>query len=170
MAGFERIIALAFGGRAYAGADRANWLMTAVHRACPIRLLMEGGAPGADELCRKWADANKVPGITIDAIWERRGKPAGPRRNRGMARAKPDLAIMFPGGIGTRDMLGVCVENDIPVISAALAFTGICDGCGTDGIVWPCNGAPLANGAICVACIIGRDLQPHLDVPPAPAL
>ena len=30
---------------------------------------------------------------------------------------------------------------------------GICDGCGKRKVVFPCNGAPLANGAICIVCL-----------------
>lgn len=29
---------------------------------------------------------------------------------------------------------------------------GICDGCGAETMVYPCDGAPLAGGAICEHC------------------
>lgn len=33
------------------------------------------------------------------------------------------------------------------------AEIGTCDGCGERKVVYPCNGAPLANGSICIKCL-----------------
>lgn len=113
-------IVVVFGGRTYANANYLNAAMDAFHRNCPIRLLIEGGAPGADHHAKQWAIDRGVPHITCRADWQRMGKSAGPKRNREMAAAKPDWAVAFPGGNGTKDMFDVCEQNQIEVVDHRL--------------------------------------------------
>lgn len=71
----------------------------------PFKLLIEGGANGADRLARDWAVSRGIHVATVEALWENYGKAAGPIRNEAMLLLKPDLVIAFPGGAGTANMV-----------------------------------------------------------------
>jgi hypothetical protein len=70
-----------------------------------IRLLIQGGATGADELAAHWARARAVPCLNVPANWEKYGKAAGPIRNTAMLGYRPDVVLAFPGGKGTANMV-----------------------------------------------------------------
>ena len=81
-----------------------------------ITLVIEGGASGADTLAREWGQARYVPVLTMFADWQKYGKAAGPIRNGEMLeKAKPDLVIAFPGGVGTENMIKQSHEAGIEV-------------------------------------------------------
>lgn len=98
----ERI--LVCGGRDFD--DAALLEQTLNQYSDTARVLIEGGAPGADRLARSWARFRNLEVLTFYAQWQRDGKAAGPIRNRAMlANGRPDLVIAFPGGRGTADMV-----------------------------------------------------------------
>lgn len=80
-----------------------------------IAVLISGGALGADSLAEDWARRNEVTRVIMPAKWKLHGKAAGPIRNRNMIKLMPDLVVAFPGGSGTRDMIKVAKERNIPV-------------------------------------------------------
>jgi hypothetical protein len=57
------------------------------------RLVIHGGARGADELAHQWALRTATPALVVPADWERLGKRAGPLRNEAMGA----LAERFAG-------------------------------------------------------------------------
>jgi hypothetical protein len=68
-------------------------------------VLIHGGAMGADYHAKWWAIRQRLPVVEIKADWTL-GKKAGPLRNqRLIEEGRPDLAIAFPGGKGTADMV-----------------------------------------------------------------
>ena len=80
--------------------------------------LAHGGASGADELCRDWA--NRCFGATnvrqFNAYWDANGPGAGPIRNATMLdEFKPHVLIAFPGGDGTADCVKKARARGIPV-------------------------------------------------------
>ncbi len=117
---------LVFGGRDFR--DRA-WLyreLDDVDAEVGVALLIEGEAAGADRLARQWAESRRVPVLPFPADWDditvlgaivRKNKfgrlynaAAGPMRNSKMLHeGRPDMAIGFPGGSGTRDMADQCL-------------------------------------------------------------
>ncbi|MCA1379351.1 DUF2493 domain-containing protein [Bradyrhizobium sp. BRP05] len=116
-----------FGGRNF---DDRRWLyrvLDDVHGRRKITCVIEGEASGADTLARKWAEDRGVGVDPYPADWDnidrpgaivrrnRRGKlydaGAGFVRNERMLReGRPQHAIGFPGGRGTRDMATRCWE------------------------------------------------------------
>ena len=71
----------------------------------PQFLIINGGARGADSLCKEWGLRQGWPVITMDAPWQAMGNGAGFVRNGWMVTyAFPTYAVGFPGGPGTRDM------------------------------------------------------------------
>ena len=72
-----------------------------------ISILYQGGARGADLAAYHWALSRGVAEKTVEAEWDRYGPAAGRIRNQKMlSEFKPDCVIAFPGGPGTRDMVG----------------------------------------------------------------
>lgn len=75
----------------------------------PVTCVIHGGAAGADDLAREWAEASGVPCEEYPAEWEKHGRVAGPIRNQRMLdEGKPDLVLAFrmPGvSKGTDDMV-----------------------------------------------------------------
>lgn len=84
------------------------------------RVIIHGGARGADSLAGMWAltRANNV--VVCRADWRRHGPSAGPIRNRVMmTNERPQAVIAFPGGPGTADMVRVARRAGVPVIEVA---------------------------------------------------
>lgn len=80
------------------------------------RLVIDGGARGADWMASSWALENGVLSRTYRADWNAHGKAAGPIRNQRMLdEGKPDLVVAFPGGRGTADMVRRARQAGIPV-------------------------------------------------------
>jgi YspA, cpYpsA-related SLOG family len=79
--------------------------------------VVHGGAKGADEIAGK---AAALFGHEVEphfADWNMYGKRAGYRRNAEMAAGGADLCLAFWDGDspGTRQMIGLCREQGIPV-------------------------------------------------------
>lgn len=88
-----------------------------------VRVIIEGGAPGADRLARTWAQMRRIEVLTFYAQWKRHGKAAGPIRNSAMlANGRPDLVVAFEGGRGTADMVTQAKLARVPVIEVAAAI------------------------------------------------
>lgn len=96
---------LACGGRRYADYVKVCRELDALLTS-GMKVLITGGATGADELASRWAKDRAIPQIIMPAAWDRLGPKAGPARNRWMLEyAVPDLVVAFPGGRGTDHML-----------------------------------------------------------------
>jgi len=72
---------------------------------CP-RMIVQGGADGADAMAMEWGCRMAIDVQTEPADWMRHGKGAGPIRNQKMLdKFSPRVVIAFPGGAGTLDMV-----------------------------------------------------------------
>lgn len=95
------------GGRNYGNWEHVYRVLSDIHAARKIDLLVEGGAEGADRLARVWSVRNSVQlaeFAVTQAQWRKIGKSAGPRRNELMLLVcRPNLLVVFPGGLGTAD-------------------------------------------------------------------
>ncbi len=104
------LVVLVSGGRAYANRARVFEVLDAVHAANlrpwagPIRMIIHGGAPGADALAGAWAHTRRVSCKVYAANWRLLGRRAGPIRNQRMVDVRPDMVLCFPGGVGTKDL------------------------------------------------------------------
>lgn len=72
-------------------------------------LLIQGGAPGVDRIAGNMALKHNVHTAIVPALWELRGRGAGPQRNRIMLGLEPDLVLGFHWDLrdskGTADCL-----------------------------------------------------------------
>ena len=81
-----------------------------------IKLIIHGGAKGADTLADIWAKAHGIPVVRMDALWDAHGKRAGGLRNQAMLDLlHPDGVLAFPGGNGTADMIRRAEKAGLPV-------------------------------------------------------
>lgn len=104
---------LLFGGRTYADGP---YVFRVLDTFGP-RVIIEGGARGADNLARAWAQHRGVPVETYRADWDTHPRAAGIIRNAEMLRdGRPDYGIGFPGGRGTADMARRIVAAGLPLI------------------------------------------------------
>jgi predicted Rossmann-fold nucleotide-binding protein len=120
------------GGRNFDDERLVDRALSAVHRKHGIDLLIQGEAPGADTLCKRWAKAHGIPTSDMAADWDNIERPgavvrrrrdgklydaaAGGVRNQQMIdEGKPDAAVAFPGGRGTADMVARLRRHSIPV-------------------------------------------------------
>lgn len=82
-------------------------------------LVIEGGASGADYIAGAIARSLNLHVAEVKALWNQRGRGAGPQRNEIMALLEPDRAIGFHANIenskGSKDMLNRCKAHHIPV-------------------------------------------------------
>ena len=76
-----------------------------VHGACKT---------GVDAIAASLADDHYEDHELHPADWDKHGRAAGPIRNEEMAASKPEAAIVFPGGAGTRDMMLRLFAHGIP--------------------------------------------------------
>ena len=110
---------LVCGGRNFTDAIAFANAMDAHFPPESITHIINGGAPGADALSRKWAYANRVQLDVYYADWGQHGKAAGPIRNQRMLdEGKPDVVMAFPGGKGTADMVRRAEKAGVGVIRA----------------------------------------------------
>ncbi len=115
---------LVCGGRNFNDALTLGSWLGGIHKQQGISLLIEGGAPGADFMARKFAEWQGIPTKTFEADWDRHGRAAGPIRNKQMLdEGQPDLVVAFEGGKGTKNMVSQAVEAGVRVIVATKITT-----------------------------------------------
>ena len=113
---------LVCGGRGYDNQDRVNKILDKVVEAIngekgtkSVRII-HGAATGADSLAARWAAGRGIDSTAYPADWGAYGKRAGYIRNKQMLEeGKPHAVIAFPGGVGTRMMVGLAKRYGIPV-------------------------------------------------------
>lgn len=99
------------GGRHYADRHTLFAVLDTIHDAFGISRIINGAASGADDLSTRWATERLVPFQLYPAEWKKYGKPAGMIRNRAMfSDSDPDMAVAFPGGRGTENMVDIVVK------------------------------------------------------------
>lgn len=81
-----------------------------------ITEIISGMARGADQMAYNYAKACRIPFRGFPANWSQYGLSAGYIRNMEMAESKPDLVVAFPGGKGTKNMVDIAKEKNIPVL------------------------------------------------------
>ena len=93
------------------GRDYDDWAMLQeVLNIIRPTLIIQGGARGADQMAKEYAEANNIAVRTIDADWTKHGRAAGPIRNKEMLQTYPLAVIVaFPGGDGTAN----CVKQAV---------------------------------------------------------
>lgn len=105
------------GGRDFSDQGLLNAIMQ-LHVA-PKDVVVHGNARGADALADRWAIEHHNHVVRVPALWTSHGKSAGPRRNAVLAALPLRLLIVFPGGVGTADMVKQARAKGIPVIEAS---------------------------------------------------
>lgn len=115
-------VVLVTGGRYFNLTAGVHQILSAIHEKHTIECLHEGGATGADELCKLWALAHNIPVFTHEAEWKTFGPRAGTMRNSRMLRtAKPDMAVAFPGNTGTADMIAKLKKDKVTTLIGSYA-------------------------------------------------
>src|ERR1700727_625335 len=99
------MIILVTGGRDYHDHEKVSAVLSALHKANPIQIVIHGGATGADSLAAIWAMTQGIHAASVPALWNVYGNRAGPLRNGAMLLLKPELLVAFPGGRGTANMV-----------------------------------------------------------------
>lgn len=104
------------GGREFIPAqEHKDWLINAlkVNNATEV---VCGMARGADMHGYNTAKELGIPVKEFAADWVKFGKEAGRRRNKEMA-DYADMLIVFPGGVGTNDMIRQMRAKKKPIVS-----------------------------------------------------
>lgn len=118
---------LVYGGRDYKDEATLIRVLDGLHVERQITCVIEGEARGADRFAARWAARRRVPIDPYPADWTRLGLAAGPVRNAQMlAQGKPELAVAFPGGDGTKDMTKKVRKAGIKLIEVD-RFGGLCN-------------------------------------------
>ncbi len=86
-------------------------------------LVIEGGATGADQLARDWADERGVHRATVPALWKKFDRAAGPMRNTVMVEilkafsgsGRECVVYAFPGGRGTASCVSIATDAGLYV-------------------------------------------------------
>lgn len=92
------------GGREYSDKTKVKEVLDLIRPD----FIVQGGATGADQLAKEWADANGIKCHTEEAEWTKYGKPAGHIRNAKMLDDNPTaIVVAFPGNKGTAN----CIKN-----------------------------------------------------------
>lgn len=107
---------LVCGGRDYSDRETLFHRLDSIHGQRPIHIIIEGGASGSDALARSWARSRGVHVATVAALWDRRGRGAGPQRNSAMLSLGPDGVLAFPGGRGTANMVQQAKDAGVKVV------------------------------------------------------
>lgn len=103
------------GGRDYMDVERVRDVLKSWVTKDDV--LVEGGAHGADLICKAEAMIMGVKKFeTHKADWDKFGKGAGPIRNQEMVDSGLDLLLAFPGGRGTDDMIERALKAEVKVV------------------------------------------------------
>lgn len=106
-------IILVTGGRDYHDAAKVHRML----ESYKPRGIIQGGATGADQIARIWAETNGVANATVMANWAVHSRAAGAIRNGWMLElCKVDFVLAFPGGKGTADMVRQAKAAGIDVV------------------------------------------------------
>ena len=105
------------GGRNYKDKLWVFHIMDYVYRNTEDMFLIVGDAAGVDEFCRAWAKYRCIPHEIFEANWTKYGRSAGPLRNKAMRDSGIELLIAFEGGIGTKNMVQLCKEKKIRILT-----------------------------------------------------
>ena len=103
------------GGRDYFNSKRIYETLDYFHKQNPF-ILISGAATGADTIGLKWAFERGVVSEAYPADWKKHGRAAGPIRNQKMLDSKINVLVAFPGGVGTNNMIDICVKANVPVV------------------------------------------------------
>jgi hypothetical protein len=112
-------IVIIAGGRDYQGtSDSLVWL-DQILAQLGIAGVVTGGASGADDLGRRWAEDLDIPVKIFKPDWSTHGSAAGPIRNQQMADFlllyHQRAVLLFPGGRGTQSMRNIARKSGIDV-------------------------------------------------------
>lgn len=116
---------LVCGGRRYSNQEKLFRVLDTIYEGFKDDLglvLINGDAEGADKLSSMWANMSfakheKLELLLFPAKWEIYGMKAGRVRNEEMAKeAKPEIAVVFPGGEGTKHMLSMLRLYKCPTV------------------------------------------------------
>jgi len=94
--------------------DHKLWLVETI-QLLNVKCIICGMAKGADMFGYQIAKELNLPVMEYRAEWEKHGKAAGYLRNYKMAEVA-DLCIAFKGGNGTKSMIKISKDKNIPVI------------------------------------------------------
>lgn len=103
------------GGRDYSDYATLSVYLDSCHKWWKFKLVITGGARGADTLAHTWATRRQIPTKVMPADWDTYGRQAGPIRNSEMLWENPDLVIAFKGGAGTEHMIKISRQANVPV-------------------------------------------------------
>lgn len=107
------------GGRDYANRDRVYTVLDSIGPD----LVIEGGATGADQLAREWADERGVHHAIVPALWKKFDRAAGPMRNGVMVEilkalekaGRECIVCAFPGNRGTASCVSIATDAGLYV-------------------------------------------------------
>lgn len=107
--------AIICGGRDYSDYLTLSICLDNCHKWWKFKLVITGGAKGADSLAHRWAKDKNIPTQVMPADWDTHGRSAGPIRNQAMLNEHPDIVIAFKGGVGTEHMISIARRAGVPV-------------------------------------------------------
>lgn len=91
-----------------------------------VKIVVSGGAKGADKLAEKAADELGLVCEVHRADWKRFGKGAGPVRNTAIVEsAEAVLAFLMPGSRGTLDTLRKAQKKGLPLWVVRMTEEGV---------------------------------------------
>lgn len=111
------------GSRDLAGVEDAYWVWSALYDAVAEFgddiVVIQGEAPGADQMAKSWAIWSGHDHEDYPANWTLYNKAAGPIRNRQMLASGLDRLYAFPtpDSVGTLDMINICDKAGVEVIT-----------------------------------------------------
>lgn len=111
---------LVCGGRDFRDFNKLYDTLYKINEMCPIDVIIEGDARGADRMAGCWAKENMVALKVFKADWSRHGKAAGFIRNKQMLdEGKPTMVVAFSGGVGTAMMVKLSKDRGIEVMEVS---------------------------------------------------
>lgn len=104
------------GSRSFSDYDLLKEKLDKIHSRKTVRLVVSGGAAGADRLAEKWAGENGIEVKVFFPDWQKYGKRAGFLRNEQIIESA-DVVIAFWDGHsrGTQHSINLAKNRDIPV-------------------------------------------------------
>ena len=109
------MIVLVCGGRRYFDEEHMEKILDKLFEDYPEACIVQGGAPGADNLAKIYCKKRGKPCLTMEAPWDFYKSYGGSIRNEWMLKyCDVQMVLHFPGGPGTANMVNQAQIRKIP--------------------------------------------------------
>lgn len=104
------------GSRNFSDYELLEQKLQECNQLSPIKLIVSGGAKGADQLSERFAKENNIETLIFYPDWDKHGKRAGPIRNKQIIQHSDKIVAFWDGySRGTKSSIDLAEKYNKPL-------------------------------------------------------